>query len=206
MNRRGLWIAVCAVIGAVLVFAGSFASAQDQNMNGNMRASGSGDRMMSVSSEDRKFMMMAAAGGMAEVEMGKLALERATSADVKTYAQKMIDDHTKANEELMGIAQAKGVALPAGPDEKHMKMLEKMRQLSGAEFDRQYVMMAGHKDHEKMEKLFRDETRKGRDAEVKAFAAKTLPVVQEHLRLARDMHTRMMGTNRSMSGNMNSNK
>ena len=179
----------------------------DRNMNSNM----SGGAMMAVNSSDRKFAMMAAQGGMAEVEMARVALERASSSEVKQYAQKMIDDHTKANEELVQIAQAKGITLTAAPDQKQMAMMEKMRNLSGAEFDRQYMMMAGDKDHSKMEKLFRDEVRKGRDAELKAFASKTLPVVQEHLRMAREINSSMkmgggnMNSNRTMNMNSNSN-
>jgi putative membrane protein len=153
----------------------------------------SGGRTASVSSSDRKFAMTAAAGGMAEVEVSRLALTKASSAAVKQYAQKMIDDHTAANAELMQIASAKGIALPTAPDAKHRAMMAKMEKLSGAEFDHQYIMMAGHKDHAKMEKLFRDESTRGRDADLKAFAAKTLPVVQAHLRMARDMHNQMPG-------------
>jgi len=189
---------------------------RDQNMNANtqnMNANtGGGDRMMALNSTDRKFIMEAAAGGMAEVAMARVALERASSEGVKSYAQKMIDDHTKANEELMAVAQSKGVTLPSGPNAKQQAMMDKMMRLSGAEFERQYIMMAGNKDHEKMVKLFQDEIRKGRDAEVKAFASKTLPTVQEHLRMARDMQGPMnmrdggnMNSNRNMNSNSNGN-
>ena len=219
MSKKNFWVALCAAVGlsAAMVAAGAAgasAARGGQNSNsgmstaqGNMNGGGSG--MMMLSSGDRKFMMTAAQGGMAEVEMARVALERASSEEVKAYAQRMIDDHTKANEELMGIAQAKGVTLPAGPDAKHMAMLTKMRALSGAAFDREYVMMAGRKDHEKMEKLFRDESTKGKDADVKAFAAKTLPVVREHLSMARMLNDKMMGmkmnSNSGNMGGMNSN-
>jgi putative membrane protein len=148
--------------------------------------------------------MMAAMGGMAEVEMARVALTKASSEAVKGYAQKMIDDHTAANAELMQIASAKGLTLPTAPDAKHRAMMMKMEKLSGAEFDRQYIMMAGHKDHEKMEKLFRDESMKGRDADLKAFATKTLPVVRMHLQMARDMHNQMSGM-KGMKGMNHSN-
>ncbi|HEY0099365.1 MAG TPA: DUF4142 domain-containing protein [Pyrinomonadaceae bacterium] len=157
--------------------------------NGNNRGNGG---TASVSSTDRKFAMQAAMGGMAEVEVSRLALTKASSDAVKQYAQKMIDDHTAANTELMQIASTKGITLPTAPDAKHRAMMARMERLSGEAFDREYVMMAGHKDHQKMEKLFRDESTRGRDADLKAFAAKTLPVVQQHLQLAREMHDRMM--------------
>jgi putative membrane protein len=167
----------------------STATAQNTNSSTTTRKDGN---MASVSSSDKKFAMTAAAGGMAEVEMARLALTKASSDAVKQYAQKMIDDHTAANTELMGIASSKGITLPTAPDAKHRAMMAKMEKLSGEVFDREYVMMAGHKDHSKMEKLFRDESTRGRDADLKAFAAKTLPVVQEHLRMARELHDKMM--------------
>jgi putative membrane protein len=131
-------------------------------------------------------------GGMAEVEMARLALTKASSDAVKQYAQKMLDDHTAANAELMQIAATKNLTLPTAPDAKHRAMMARMGKLSGEAFDREYVMMAGHKDHQKMEKLFRDESTRGRDADLKAFATKTLPVVQQHLQMARDLHNQMM--------------
>ena len=181
------------------------ASAQNSNSSttGNSNTgSGNANTSASVSSSDRKFAMTAAAGGMAEVELARLALTKASSDAVKQYAQKMIDDHTAANAELMQIATSKGITLPTAPDAKHRAMMAKMEKLSGAAFDREYAMMAGHKDHEKMEKLFRDESTRGRDADLKAFAAKTLPVVRQHLQMARDLHTQVMGDMKGMKHGM----
>ena len=172
------------------------ATAAAQNTNSSAASMGVGTgKMPMVSSSDRKFAMTAAMGGMAEVEMARLALTKASSDAVKQYAQKMIDDHTAANAELMQIASTKNITLPTAPDAKHRAMMAKMERLSGAEFDRQYIMMAGHKDHANMEKLFRNESMRGRDADLKAFAAKTLPVVQQHLQMARDLHGQMPGMN-----------
>ncbi|MET0625291.1 MAG: DUF4142 domain-containing protein, partial [Pyrinomonadaceae bacterium] len=148
--------------------------AQDNKSMG----SGSGQEMsrnMKMSSADQKFMMMAATGGMAEVEMARLALEKSSNDAVKTYAQKMIDDHTAANNELMQVASMKGVMLPTQPDAKQMAMMMKMQKLSGMEFDMMYVKEAGVKGHESMEKLFMKESMGGKDMDAKAFAAKTLP-------------------------------
>ena len=172
------------------------------NMNSNMGMRQGGNMSMMLSSGDRKFAMMAAMGGMAEVEMARLALTKASSESVKEYAQKMIDDHTKANEELMQIATSKGITLPTAPDPKMQAMMMKMERLSGAEFDREYIKNAGNKAHMDMEKLFRNESMKGKDADLRAFAAKTLPIVQMHLQMARDMHNQMMG----MKGMSNMNK
>jgi putative membrane protein len=178
------------------------ATATAQNTNSSTTTQNSGGTGSSVSSMDRKFAMTAAAGGMAEVETARLALTKASSDAVKQYAQKMIDDHTAANAELMQIASTKNLTLPTAPDAKHRAMMAKMEKLSGAAFDREYVMMAGHKDHQAMEKLFRDESTRGRDADLKAFAAKTLPVVQQHLQMARDLHTQTMGDMKGMKHGM----
>ena len=132
-------------------------------------------------------MMQAAAGGMAEVEMARLALEKASSDEVKRYAQQMIDDHTKANEELMQVASQKGVQLPTGPDVRHMALLGRLRNASGAAFDRMYIKEAGVKAHASMEKLFTKEFTGGRDADARGFASRTLPAVQMHLRMAREI-------------------
>jgi putative membrane protein len=164
---------------------------QDQNMNGNKNMGAGGN---ALSSTDRKFMMEAAAGGLAEVAMGRLATEHASSDAVKQYAQHMIDDHTKANDELMQLASTKGVTLPTGPDAKHQAMMTRMQGLSGAAFDREYIKNSGVKDHENMEKLFMKESTGAKDADTKAFAAKTLPTVQEHLRMAREMNGTMMNS------------
>jgi putative membrane protein len=166
------------------------ATAQNSNSSTTTRKN---SNMSSVSSSDKKFAWTAAAGGMAEVEMARLALTKASSDTVKQYAQKMIDDHTASNAELMQIASAKNITLPTAPDAKMQAMLAKMGKLSGMQFDHEYMMMAGSKDHMKMEKLFRDESTRGRDADLKAFAAKTLPVVQMHLQMARDLSKQMMG-------------
>ena len=182
-----------------MALAASVATAQNTNSSTTMRKDGN---TATLSSSDKKFAMTAAAGGMAEVETARLALTKASSDAVKQYAQKMIDDHTAANAELMQIASAKGITLPTAPDAKMRAMMAKMERLSGAAFDREYVMMAGSKDHQKMEKLFRDESMRGRDADLKAFAAKTLPVVQQHLQMARDLHTQIMGDMKGMKHGM----
>ncbi|HVF56908.1 MAG TPA: DUF4142 domain-containing protein [Pyrinomonadaceae bacterium] len=177
---------------------GDMSTRQNMNSNSNMSAM--------LSSMDRKFMMMAAQGGMAEVEMARVALQRASSDSVKQYAQHMIDDHTRANEELMAVASSKGVTLPTGPDAKQQAMMSKMSQMSGAEFDAAYIKESGVKAHEKMAKLFMDESGKGRDADTKAFAAKTLPTVQMHLQMAREMMNGMNGKKGGGSGNTNTNR
>jgi putative membrane protein len=132
---------------------------------------------------DSAFMTQAASSGMAEVELGRLAAERASSADVKAFAQKMVDDHTKANGELKALAATKGVTLPAAPDPKHRGMHEKLAAQKGPAFDKEY--MAGQvKAHQEAVTLFEREAASGMDPETKAWAAKTLPQLREHLKMA----------------------
>ena len=152
MSKRIFAAAGCALAGLTLAFGLLLpARAGQQNMNGNtnsnMGGTNSNMKMDMSKSPDMKFMTTAAQGGMAEVAMARTALERASSDSVKQYAQRMIDDHTAANGELMGIASAKGITLPATPDAKHQMMMDKMSKLSGMEFDMEYVKNAGVKDH-----------------------------------------------------------
>ena len=130
--------------------------------------------------DDKKFAKNAAMGGMVEVELGKLATQKASSDAVKQFGQKMVDDHTKANDELKQIASQDNLTLPTALDKKHQMMVDKMGSLSGAAFDKAYVKDMV-KDHEKDVKEFQVESDSGTDPNVKQFATKTLPVLQGHL-------------------------
>ena len=188
---------ICGMISlGVLMLTGmtSSALAQDNmSMNSNM---------MMMSSMDQKFMMMAARGGMAEIEMARVALQKSSNDAVKQYAQKMIDDHTMAGDELKQLASTKGVSLPMEPDARQMAMMAKMQNMSSMDFDMKYVKEAGVKAHQDMEKLFMKESMSGKDMETKAFAAKTLPVVRMHLQMAREMMMSMKGMKKGMKNGM----
>lgn len=153
-----------------------------------------------MSSMDQKFMMMAAKGGMGEIEMARMALQKSSNDAVKQYAQKMIDDHTMAGDELKQLAATKNVTLPMDADAKQMAMTAKMQKMSSMEFDMMYVKEAGVKDHQDMEKLFMKESMSGKDMDAKAFATKTLPVVRMHLQMARELMMTMKGMKNGMSG------
>ena len=141
-----------------------------------------------VASADKTFMHKAAIGGMAEVEMGNLAQQKATSEQVKQFGARMAQDHSKANDELKQIAGSKGVALPTSLDKKSQDTMDKMKKLSGPAFDKAYMsdMVADHK-HDIAD--FEKEAKGGKDADVKGFAAKTLPTLQEHLKMAEATHS-----------------
>jgi putative membrane protein len=140
---------------------------------------------------DKKFIDEAAQGGMAEVKLGQLAAEKASSEDVKKFGQMMVDDHTKANEELKSLAQKKMVDLPTDIG-KHQKTYDKLSKLSGSDFDKAY-MDAMVKDHKEDVSEFEKQAARGQDSELKAWAAKTLPTLQMHLSHAEDLHKAMKG-------------
>jgi putative membrane protein len=134
---------------------------------------------------DDAFVMKAAKGGMAEVELGKLAADKGSNDAVKKFGQRMADDHSKANDELAALAKSKSIALPTeiGPEEKALR--DRLMKLSGPAFDQAY-MKAMVSDHVKDIAEFRTESRTGKDPELKMWAAKTLPTLEEHLKLARE--------------------
>jgi putative membrane protein len=128
----------------------------------------------------KQFVHEAAMAGKAEVELGQLATTHAANPDVKQFGQRMVTDHTKANEQLKAIAQEKNIDVPTRVDDQHKKTAEKLAKLQGASFDRAFIQQMVE-DHEKAVKLFSKEAQQGQDADLKAFAAKTLPTLQEHL-------------------------
>ena len=136
--------------------------------------------------KDGRFMHNAAIGGMLEVQLGKLAEQKAESKDVKDFGARMAADHGKANAELEQIAKRKGVTLPAKLDPKHQKNVDRLSKLSGAKFDRVY-MAEMVKDHRHDAAAFKWASRHVKDPDVKNFAAKTLPVVEDHLKMAKDI-------------------
>jgi len=136
-----------------------------------------------VPSADRQFAEKAAMGGAAEVQGGQMAQQMANNEQVKQFGSRMVEDHSKANDELKQIALGKGMELPSQPDAKSQKAMDSMKKKSGTGFDRAYMddMVA---DHKKDIADFEKEAKSGKDPEIKAFAAKTLPTLREHLKMA----------------------
>jgi putative membrane protein len=132
---------------------------------------------------DQQFVKKAAEGGLAEVELGQLATSKASNDAVKQFGQKMVDDHGKANDELKSIAQQKSITLPTELNAKDKAEKARLEKLSGAEFDKAY-MQHMVKDHKKDVAEFQKESTSAKDSDVKQFASKTLPTLQEHLQLA----------------------
>jgi len=148
---------------------------------------------------DQTFALKASESGLAEVNLSRIALKQAESADVKKFAQKMIDDHTKANKELISLANKKKLKLAPTMDAMHEALATKLASLSGAGFDRAY--MAGQvKDHEVAVALFEKESKGGMDEDVKDWATQTLPHLREHLKMAQTIHGRLSGDTKGGSG------
>jgi len=143
-----------------------------------------------VTGGDLAFMNDAAPGGMAEVELGKLAAAKAQNAEVKAFAQKMVEDHTKAGGELKQLAMQKKVMLPPDVMPTHKEIMDRLSKLSGADFDKEYVT-AMVEAHEKDVAAFENVSKTAADADVKAFAAKTLPTLKMHLEMIKSMADKM---------------
>jgi len=133
---------------------------------------------------DQQIVKAMAQANMAEIEAGKLALANGQSAEVKTFAQLMIDDHTKALNDVTTLAQNKGVTLPTEPDAKHKAMAAKLSKLKGDAFDKHYMAQAGVADHKKVHAMLKKDEARAKDPDVKALAAKMLPTVEQHLHSA----------------------
>jgi putative membrane protein len=133
---------------------------------------------------DSKFMTKAASGGMLEVELGKVVAQRATTPEAKKFAQDMVTDHTKANNELKALAAKKNITLPVSLGDDQKKVYDEVLAEKGAKLDQKYVSEMVD-DHEEDVKEFQEASTKAGDPAVKAFAAKTLPVLQMHLSMVK---------------------
>lgn len=134
---------------------------------------------------DQKFFTEAANGGMMEVQLGQMAQKQAQSQDVKSFGERMVTDHTKANDELKTLAQQKDLAMPSAMEHKMKKAMDKLSGMSGADFDRKYMEMMV-KDHTKDVADFRKAAKNVKDADLNAWAKKTLPTLEDHLKQAKE--------------------
>ena len=151
---------------------------------------------MQVGVADQIFAMMAASGGLTEVQLGKLAADRSASPEVKQLAERLVQDHTKANQELLTIADKKDISVPKKLDGTHEDLVKLFSQLEGAQFDREFLSyQVMH--HEKDTAAFAVQAKEGQDPDLKDFAAKQLPILQAHLKQARDLAGQQRTTGKS---------
>jgi len=148
-----------------------------------LTALGTAPAFAALSSSDKSFAIEAAHGGLAEVQLGQLAAQKATSPQVKAFAQRMVTDHTQANQDLMQVAKSANIDLPTQVDAKQEKEMDRLRALSGTAFDTAY-MQHMVQDHKKDVSDFQKEAKSGGDSSLKGFAQKYLPTLQEHLQMA----------------------
>ena len=159
--------------------------AQGHTQSGHMATSGQAKKEK-LSEKDKNFAKEAAMGGMAEVELGKLAQKNAQDDEVKQFGARMEQDHGAANQQLTTILAGKEFTMPQQLDEKQRKTLDRLSKVRGAEFDRAY-MHDMVQDHDQDVKKFRQEAEHGRDADLKTFAQKTLQVLEQHQKLAHEI-------------------
>jgi len=149
-----------------------------------------------LASGDRKFVMEAAHGGMAEVELGKMAAEKGSSDAVKQFGKRMADDHAKASDELKQFAQQKGLTLPTDLDAKHKQLRDRLAKLNGVDFDKAYANEMV-KDHKKDVADFKRQAKSAKDPDLKSWAGKTLPTLEDHLKQAQDMQAQVKSAPRA---------
>ncbi len=183
--------------------SGSMNGSANSGMNGSMAAQSGGMPMGGSSAgsmQDKKFAQTAMAGGLTEIQAAQTALQKSNSDDVKKFAQQMIDDHTKLNDQMKPIAAQLGVTAPTSPMPKDQAMLAKMQALSGDAFDKAYLR-AMVKDHSKDDKEFAMEASSGQNPDEKAAASEGDQIVKQHLQMAQDLakaHNAMGGGKSSM--------
>jgi putative membrane protein len=165
--------------GAAMTLSSAVAQ-QDKDPNGTAMSS---KKSAGMSTADTTFVKKAARGGMAEVELGQLATQKAASEDVKKFGQRMVDDHSKANDQLKQVAAQEHIDLPTEPGAKDKATKARLEKLSGEQFDRAY-MTHMVKDHKTDVAEFAHASKTAKDPAVKSFAEQTLPTLREHLKEA----------------------
>jgi len=186
MKRLSIALSICVLC---LAGCGRNAGRNSGAAGGDTVAETNNDRSAKETKVDAKnveFMKDAARGGMAEVKMGELGLSNGESQAVKQFSKRLVEDHTKANQDLEKLAIRKGVILPDGVGEQHKTMLQHLASLHGREFDAAFAQHAVE-DHQKDIEKFKTASAKAKDPEVRSFAEKTLPALQRHLEMAQSL-------------------
>jgi putative membrane protein len=206
MNYPGA-LAGRMLLGSAVVLASMLCAAQSSGsaagQEGTMNQTDSNKHSAGAAmSKDQLFVRDAAEGGMAEVELGKLAEQKASSEDVKKFGERMVNDHSKANDQLKQIADSQGITLPAKLDAKDRALKARLAKLSGESFDRVY-MENMVRDHKKDIADFQKESAGGNDSAVKQFASETLPTLQQHLQQAESIAPNTKMSRNDMSSGAN---
>lgn len=170
-----------ALLALALAAGGASAQGAAGGGGGTMAAAGSG----SLNAGDRNFLLRAAEDGLFEAEAARLAADKAKDEAVRRYAAMLLEQHTAANQELMALAQSKGLALPSSIVGGKKRELDRLQRASGDEFDANFVQTVGMRDHRGDLGRFREASRNARDPEVKAWATKMVPILERNVMEAR---------------------
>lgn len=189
LSRFALALAVTSLPVLAVAQSGSMSGSSDSS--GQNSSMGQGSSMgqsggSHLTASDKKFVRTAAEGGLAEVELGQLATQKASSDDVKKFGQRMVDDHSKANDQLKQVAASEGIQIPDKLSAKDQATKARLEKLSGEQFDKAY-MRDMVKDHTQDVADFQRESTNGSDPQVKQFASQTLPILQSHLQEAQQI-------------------
>ena len=174
-------------------------STKESGASSGASSSQSGASSGKVSSSEEKMIKQLAEANMAEINAGKLAQDKAQSDEVKSFAKKMVDDHTKALDDLKQLAQSKGVTLPTEPNKQQAAMEQKLQGLSGDKFDKQYMKQAGERAHKQTHQLLQ-KAEKSEDTDLKNYASKTIAAVEGHQQMAKETERSLKGTATGKSG------
>jgi putative membrane protein len=178
------WKYAAVAVSFAFVWAGLAALAASAAPPSDSAKSTAKTKSTATMMSDTDFAKAAAEGGFAEVRFGELAEDKASNKTVKELAQRMVTDHTKADDSLKTAASKDDVSIPSQLNAKDQATYVRLSQLSGTAFDRDYARDMV-RDHETDIAIFRHEANDGKDASIKSFAAQTLPTLEDHLKLAR---------------------
>jgi putative membrane protein len=186
----------CLITALALAGGSGLALAQTGTATGNATGTGSTYANSSASGldhADRSFLQKAARGNLAEVETGQLAAQQSSDPQVKQFGERMVQDHSQANDKLKTVAESVGVQLPTQPSHADMQEMSKLKSLSGQKFDKTYAN-AMLKDHRKDVQEYEHVAQTAKNPEVRAYAEQTLPTLKEHLALAEQLPENSGGT------------
>ncbi len=200
MQEKFIRALACVAIVLTLSLLGFGQKGEDQNASkantggaqsssansGSAQTSSASSSTGKLSASDRQFLDKAAQGGIAEVELGQLAQQKSQDPKVKAFGERMVTDHSKANDQLKSLAQSKGMTLPTQPNAKDKAEKDRLSKLSGEQFDKAYMNYMV-KDHTKDVSEFRKESQSAKDSDVKSFASSTLPTLESHLQEAKQI-------------------
>ena len=193
LKSKSVW---CAVISAFLFACGAFGAAQNTQEKKTVpqpsktKPITSSHPMKGLSEADKLFLKEAAIGGAAEIQLGQMAQGNAGDAQVKQFGERMVKDHSKADDDLKAVAKSQHFALPTQLDPKHKAAKARLDKISGDKFDQSYMQMMVQ-DHTQTIAKFQREAEHGQDKTVKDFAKQTLPVLQSHLQEAKSIEGKL---------------